>query len=67
MLKVVQTENGLVRGLSGNNTRISVFKGIPFAAPPIGENRWKEPQPCENWDGILAAVAVTALECCADI
>ena len=52
MLKVVATENGSVRGFQGNNTRISVFKGIPFAAPPIGENRWRAPQPCENWDGI---------------
>lgn len=55
MLKVVQTENGLVRGLSGNNTRISVFKGIPFAAPPIGENRWRAPQPAANWEGVLDA------------
>ena len=52
MLKLVQTENGLVRGFQGNNTRISVFKGIPFAAPPVGENRWRAPQPCENWEGV---------------
>ena len=52
MLKLVKTENGLVRGFQGNNTRISVFKGIPFAAPPVGENRWRAPQPCENWEGI---------------
>ncbi len=55
MLKLVKTENGLVRGLPGNNTRISVFKGIPFAAPPVGENRWKAPQPCKDWDGIYDA------------
>ena len=52
MLKLVQTENGLVRGFQGNNTRISVFKGIPFAAPPVGENRWRAPQPAENWEGV---------------
>ncbi len=52
MLKLVKTENGLVRGFQGNNTRISVFKGIPFAAPPVGENRWKAPQPCQNWEGV---------------
>lgn len=52
MLKLVSTENGLVRGFQGNNTRISVFKGIPFAAPPVGENRWRAPQPVENWEGI---------------
>ena len=55
MLKIVKTENGLVRGLPGNNTRISVFKGIPFAEPPIGENRWKAPKPCKNWEGIYDA------------
>lgn len=55
MLKLVKTKNGLVRGLPGNNTRISVFKGIPFAAPPVGENRWKAPQPCKDWDGIYDA------------
>lgn len=55
MLKIVKTENGLVRGLPGNNTRITVFKGIPFAAPPIGPNRWRAPQPCENWDGLRNA------------
>ena len=55
MLKIVKTENGLVRGLSGNNTRISVFKGIPFAQPPVGENRWRAPQPCKDWGGIYDA------------
>ena len=52
MLKLVQTENGLVRGFQGNNTRVSVFKGIPFAAPPTGENRWRAPQPCKSWEGV---------------
>ncbi|MBO4325378.1 MAG: carboxylesterase family protein, partial [Lachnospiraceae bacterium] len=52
MLKVVKTENGLVRGLPGNNTRISVFKGIPFAAPPVGKNRWRAPQPAADWEGV---------------
>ena len=55
MLKTVMTENGAVRGLAGNNTRVSVFKGIPFAAPPVGKNRWRAPQPCENWEGVRDA------------
>ena len=55
MLRIAKTENGTVRGLPGNDPRITVFKGIPFAAPPVGENRWRAPQPCENWDGIRDA------------
>lgn len=55
MLKIVKTENGLVRGLPGNNTRITAFKGIPFAEPPVGENRWKAPKPCKDWEGIYDA------------
>ncbi len=52
MLRTAQTENGTVKGLPGNNYRITSFKGIPFAAPPVGKNRWRAPQPAENWDGI---------------
>ena len=55
MLKIVRTENGLVRGLPGNNTRITAFKGIPFAQPPVGENRWRAPKPCKDWEGIYDA------------
>ena len=40
---------GTVRG------GIRVFKGIPFAAPPIGELRWKPPQPMTKWTGVRAA------------
>lgn len=52
MLKTVQTENGLVRGITGNNARVTSFKGIPFAAPPVGDRRWKAPEPAESWEGV---------------
>ena len=55
MLRETVTENGKVRGLPGNDPRITVFKGIPFAAPPIRKNRWRAPQPAENWEGTLSA------------
>jgi carboxylesterase type B len=55
MLRETKTENGKVRGLAGTDPRITVFRGIPFAAPPVGKNRWRAPQPCENWDGVLEA------------
>ena len=35
---------------------IRVFRGIPFAAPPVGELRWKAPQPVKNWEGVRQAV-----------
>ncbi|HLZ98640.1 MAG TPA: carboxylesterase family protein, partial [Steroidobacteraceae bacterium] len=36
---------------------LSVFKGIPFAAPPVGELRWKGPQPVQPWQGVRTAAA----------
>lgn len=55
MLRLVKTENGLVEGLPAADPRITSFKGIPFAAPPVGENRWRAPMPCKDWDGVLKA------------
>jgi len=55
MLRVVKTENGMVKGLPSADPRITLFKGIPFAAPPVGENRWRAPQPAKDWDGVLEA------------
>ena len=55
MIRTVKCENGWVRGLEASDPRITSFKGIPYAAPPVGENRWREPQACENWEGELEA------------
>ena len=52
MLRTAKTENGIVRGLPAADPRITSFKGVPFAAPPVGENRWRAPQPAANWDGV---------------
>lgn len=52
MLRVVETECGKVRGIEAADPRITAFKGIPFAAPPVGENRWRAPQPAEPWEGV---------------
>jgi para-nitrobenzyl esterase len=49
----VKTENGSLQGtyVSG----INVFKGVPFAQPPVSDLRWKEPQPVKSWEGIRKA------------
>lgn len=52
MIRIADTENGKVRGIEAADPRITAFKGIPFAAPPVGKNRWRAPQPAENWEGI---------------
>jgi|SRR5579871_127542 len=46
---VVKTDTGLV---SGSGTAVRSYKGIPFAAPPIGDLRWQPPQPAKPWKGI---------------
>ena len=49
-IRTVKTESGKVRGLPAADPRITSYKGIPFAAPPVGENRWRAPQPCVPWE-----------------
>ena len=47
----VETATGLVKGSTVADGRIRVFKGIPFAAPPVGELRWQAPRPAAPWQG----------------
>lgn len=53
-LDVVQTESGLV-ATTRDSTEVRAFKMIPFAAPPIGDLRWKPPQPVVPWQGVRRA------------
>ena len=55
MLRLTKVENGMVQGLPAADPRITSFKGIPFAAPPVGENRWRAPQPAKDWEGVRKA------------
>ena len=54
--KTVQTKvaNGLLEGTT-EASGVKSFKGVPFAKPPVGELRWKAPQPAENWSGVKKA------------
>jgi len=49
----VQTDKGQLEGITKNG--VTVFKGIPFAAPPVGPLRWKAPQPVAAWEGVKQA------------
>ena len=51
MIRKVRTANGVVAGRQGKNARVTVYLGIPFAAPPVGNLRWREPQPAADWEG----------------
>ena len=50
----VQTkiENGAIEGLYDVKTGLQMYFGVPFAKPPVGELRWKAPQPLDNWQGV---------------
>jgi para-nitrobenzyl esterase len=56
----VRTENGLVSGVAGTAPEVRVFKGIPFAAPPVGDLRWQAPKPAANWSGTRSADTFSA-------
>lgn len=55
MLRIVKTNYGIIEGVPCGNPRITVFKGIPYASPPVGDLRFKAPQSPKKWDGILKA------------
>jgi para-nitrobenzyl esterase len=51
----VMTRQGLVQGAPGKLPGIMAFKGIPFAAAPVGNLRWAQPQPAPGWQGVRDA------------
>jgi len=51
----VETSGGLIAGVPGSDPSVTVFKGVPYAAPPVGDLRWKAPQPPAAWEGVRQA------------
>jgi para-nitrobenzyl esterase len=56
----VRTEAGSVEGTTSTDGKVQIFTGIPYAAPPVGALRWKEPQPVPSWQGVRKAAAFGA-------
>ena len=52
---VAKIDTGTVSGIEGKAPFMHIFKGIPFAAPPVGDLRWRAPQPVFKWEGIRKA------------
>lgn len=55
---LLEVEGGKIQGYHADG--LTIFKGIPFAAPPVGDLRWKAPQPVEPWDTILQTTQYAA-------
>lgn len=51
----VKVEQGLLAGMNGSSADVRVYRGIPFAAPPVGDLRWKAPLPAAKWQGVRKA------------
>jgi para-nitrobenzyl esterase len=57
----VRIDTGLVSGMAGTSDDVRVYKGIPYAAPPVGDLRWREPRPASHWDGVRKADEFSAV------
>ena len=51
----VQIANGMLEGTAAKTPGVRAYLGIPYAAPPVGDLRWKAPQPAANWTGVQKA------------
>ena len=52
---ILDIEGGKIQGVESSVKGVLIYKGIPFAAPPVGDLRWKEPQPVVPWEGVKVA------------
>ncbi|MEV7045322.1 carboxylesterase family protein [Amycolatopsis sp. NPDC051061] len=55
MREPVKTESGFVSGTPGRDRSVTVYKGVPYAAPPVGNLRWRPPAPPVRWSGVRPA------------
>ena len=61
---VVSVEGGKLAGApSPLGDDVMVYRGVPFAAPPVGDLRWRPPQPAPAWEGVRDATEADRLAC----
>ncbi|QNF33136.1 carboxylesterase family protein [Adhaeribacter swui] len=53
-LDIIKIQSGQISGAKSKDGQIAIYKGIPFAAPPVGDLRWRAPQPVKSWSGVRA-------------
>src|SRR5271167_3947723 len=51
----VHIDSGALSGVAGLNPEVRVYEGVPFAAPPVGNLRWRAPKPVAKWEGVREA------------
>jgi para-nitrobenzyl esterase len=51
----VRLDTGIISGTTTGSPDVRAFKGIPYAAPPVGDLRWRAPKPAAHWEGTRAA------------
>ena len=59
-MRETTVENGKIKGIPCGWPSITVFYGIPYAAPPVGDLRWKAPQPAVGWEGVRDCARASA-------
>ena len=53
---IIQTDAGLLQGvLAEDGSGVRSFKGVPYARPPVGPDRWRPPASADSWDGVRVA------------
>jgi para-nitrobenzyl esterase len=62
-MQIVKTDKGYVSGtvIGEPGKEVSIFRGIPYAAPPVGDLRWKPPRPAAPWEGIRECTRFSAI------
>ena len=52
MKRIVETRYGALQGVPSAIQKFTVFRGVPYAKPPVGKLRWRAPEECEKWPGV---------------